>query len=161
MVFILVGNNEEELNKQLRGDPTWSRRAGGNSYRMKSQVCVSNCGKKKLSFFGRSSMAMAWAFEKRFTHCSKMLHVAAVKEVKNSCPDSKSTICNKTHPNKNVTERVSLRLSPPLRFEGELPAVSRQQLFEITLMQSCMKRFSSEVHNQSLLHVFIFEMIFD
>lgn len=95
MVFILVGNNEEELNKQLRGDPTWSRRAGGNSYRMKSEVCVSNCGKKKLSFFGRSPMAMAWTFEKRFTHCSKMLHVAAVKEVKNSCPDSKSTICNK------------------------------------------------------------------
>lgn len=29
MVFILVGNNEEELNKQLRGDPTWSRREGG------------------------------------------------------------------------------------------------------------------------------------
>lgn len=53
-------------------------------------------------------MAMAWTFEKIFTHCSKMLHVAAVKEVKNSCPDSKSTICNNTHLNKNVTDQVSL-----------------------------------------------------
>lgn len=128
---------------------------------MKSQVCASNCGEKKLSFFGRSSMAMAWTFEKIFTHCSKMLHVAAVKEVKNSCPDSKSTICNNTHLNKNVTDQVSLWLSPPSRFEGELAAVSRQELFEITLMQSCMKRFSSEVHDQSLLRVLIFETIFN